>query len=293
DFFVPRLKKLISPRKLKTNWMNWPARSYILAEPYGQVLVLGAWNYPINLCLVPAVGALAAGNSVVLKPSELASHSSELLAQMINNNFHPDVLRVETGGVEVSQKLLTKKWDKIFFTGSTRVGKLIYQAAAEQMTPVLLELGGKSPAIFDTSCDWGISIKRLVWAKFFNAGQTCIAPDFVWVPKGNTQKFIELAKKEILASDYQIENENYTQIINHQHWDRLVKLMNSGEIAYGGNSNRDLRFISPTLITKVDWKDLIMQEEIFGPLLPVLEYENLDQVTAQLKKFDKHLALYL
>ncbi|MFN8847763.1 MAG: aldehyde dehydrogenase family protein [Bdellovibrionales bacterium] len=293
DFFVPRLKKLISPRKVKTNWMNWPARSYILAEPYGQVLVLGAWNYPINLCLVPAVGALAAGNSVVLKPSELASHSSELLAQMINNNFHPDVLRVETGGVEVSQKLLTKKWDKIFFTGSTRVGKLIYQAAAEQMTPVLLELGGKSPAIFDTSCDWGISIKRLVWAKFFNAGQTCIAPDFVWVPKGNTQKFIELAKKEILASDYQIENENYTQIINHQHWDRLVKLMNSGEIAYGGNSNRDLRFISPTLITKVDWKDLIMQEEIFGPLLPVLEYENLDQVTAQLKKFDKPLALYL
>ncbi len=292
DFFIPRLKKLMSPQKVKTNWLNFPARSFILSEPYGQVLVMGAWNYPISLCLVPAVGALAAGNSVVMKPSEMAVHASQLLEKLINNHFHPHVLRVDCGGVEVSQKLLTQKWDKIFFTGSTRVGQLVYQAAAQQLTPVALELGGKSPALLDSHCNWEISVKRIIWAKFFNAGQTCIAPDFVWVPKGQTQKFIELAQKEIRANDYQIENENYTQIINFHHWDRLEKLMKAGEIVLGGELNRNLRYISPTLITKVDWKDPIMQEEIFGPLLPILEYDNLDQVTEKLKSQDKPLSLY-
>ncbi len=292
DFLLPRLKKLMAIKKVKTNWLNFPAQSFVLPEPYGQVLVLGAWNYPINLCLIPAIGALAAGNSVVMKPSELTPQASELLAKLINNNFHPHVLRVETGGVQVSQKLLSQKWDKIFFTGSTRVGKLVYQAAAQNLTPVTLELGGKSPAIFDSDCDWKISVKRLIWAKFFNAGQTCIAPDFVWVPRGQTQKFVELAKIEMAANEYRIENDNYTRIINHHHFDRLMGLMKSGEIEAGGEHSRELRYLSPTLITKVGWSDPIMQEEIFGPLLPILEYENLDQVTQHLKNEDKPLSLY-
>lgn len=293
DYILKRLKKWTKTKKVKTNWLNWPGQSYIIPEPLGEVLILGAWNYPLNLCLIPAVGAIAAGNRVVIKPSELTPKTADLLKNLIHTHFNPEEIRVETGGPEVSQNLINQKWDKIFFTGSSRVGKLVYAAAARNLTPVTLELGGKSPAIFDESCHWEISVKRLIWAKFFNAGQTCIAPDYVVVPKGHSDKFINLAIQVIKSAQYSLENENYVQIINKNHFERLMNLMATQKIVWGGQGDEKSRVIEPTLLSGVQWEDPIMKEEIFGPLLPILEYENFDQLTETLKEKEKPLALYL
>ncbi|MBN2348886.1 MAG: aldehyde dehydrogenase [Bacteroidales bacterium] len=288
-----KVKKWSRIKKAKTNIMNLPAKSYVVPQPLGVVLVISSWNFPYMLSLVPVVSALAAGNTAVLKPSELPESSSHILAQLINKNFNPEYLKVVEGGIPETTELINQKFDKIFFTGSIAVGKIVYEAAAKNMVPVTLELGGKNPAIFTENCNLKTGVKRLIWAKFLNAGQTCVAPDYVLVHKSVKKEFLKLAISEIEKSRFSYENSNYVQIINDQHIKRLIRLMDQMQIHYGGGYDLESRHIDPTILTEVTFEDHIMQEEIFGPILPVIEYENIDAAIAQIKSKPSPLACYL
>lgn len=290
---LKNLKKWSKWKRVKTNLTNFPAKSYIVPEPFGVTLVIGAWNYPYQLSLAPVIASLAAGNTVILKPSELPENTSKVMAKMINDNFDPRILRVIEGGVEITTELLNNKFDKIFFTGSVPVGKIVYQAAAKNMTPVTLELGGKSPAIVAADCDLDVTIKRLVWAKFLNAGQTCIAPDYIFVDAKIENIFLAKLEAEIERSAFSIENGNYVRIINDRNVQRLSKLIDQSKIYFGGKINEKQRIIEPTILTSCDFDCPSMQEEIFGPILPVLRYTSLDEAINAIKSKPKPLALYL
>ena len=279
--------------KVSTGILNFPASSYIIPEPLGVCLVIGAWNYPYQLSFAPVIAAIAAGNTVVLKPSELPSNTAAAISKIVKENFDSSFFTVVEGGVEETQELLKQKFDKIFFTGSTKVGKIVYKAAAENLTPVTLELGGKSPAIVTEDCNLKISVKRIVWGKFLNSGQTCIAPDYVLVHKSIKQKFLEQAKQEIISQHFSFENDNYLQIINDANFQRLTKMLQSEKIYYGGETNPETRYIQPTLMHNVIFDDAVMQEEIFGPILPVISYETLDEAIAKINNLPKPLSCYL
>jgi aldehyde dehydrogenase (NAD+) len=272
--------------------LNWPAQSYILPEPLGVTLVIGAWNYPIQLSLAPVVASLAAGNTVILKPSELCPATSREIARMVNENFDPSYFKVVEGGVAETTALLAEKFDKIFFTGSTKVGKIVYAAAAKNLTPVTLELGGKSPAIVTADCDLDVSAKRLIWAKFLNAGQTCIAPDYVLVHQSVEKAFLEKAKREIVAADLSLANGNYVQIIDEKNTARIIDLIDQTKVYYGGEHNIKERYIAPTLLSGIGFSDKIMEEEIFGPVLPVIGYTDIETVIKEIKTRPKPLSLY-
>lgn len=293
DEACSKLKKWAKRKRVRTNWVNFPAKSYIIPEPLGVSLIIGAWNYPYQLSLAPAIAAIAAGNTVILKPSELPSNASKTLAELINNNFDPDFFHVVEGGIDETTALLEQRFDKIFFTGSTNVGRIVYQAAAKHLSPVTLELGGKSPAIFTEGANLKMGIKRLIWAKFLNSGQTCIAPDYVLLPKSMKNEFLELAKQEIEQASYSIENGNYVRIINDKNVERLKNLMDENKIYYGGEIQEEKRIIQPTLIQDVTFNDAIMQEEIFGPILPVLTYDFLSEAVSEVKKREKPLSCYI
>lgn len=287
------LKKWGKRQKVKTNLLNMPAKSFIIPEPLGVTLIIGAWNYPYILLFGPMVAAISAGNTVVLKPSELSLNTSEIIAKLINENFEPHFLKVIEGGITETTQLLNQKFDKIFFTGSSSVGKIVYQAAAKNLTPVTLELGGKSPAIFTEDCNLKIGIKRMIWAKFLNAGQTCIAPDYVLVHESQKDNFLQFAVAEINKAQYSFENDNYVQIINSKNTQRIIDLIDPAKIYYGGNFDIEKRFIEPTLMTNVTFDDLVMQEEIFGPILPIISYTNLEEMITKIKSLPKPLAFYL
>jgi aldehyde dehydrogenase (NAD+) len=293
DIAIRQLSRWAKIQRVRTNLLNWPAKSYIIPEPLGVTLVIGAWNYPIQLSLTPVVAAIAAGNTIILKPSELCSATSKIVAKLINENFAPKYFKVVEGGIPETTSLLDQKFDKIFFTGSTTVGRIVYQAAAKHLTPVTLELGGKSPVIVTPDCDLDVSVKRLVWAKFLNAGQTCIAPDYVLVHESVENAFIEKVKKEIAASHFSIANGNYVQIINERNTARILELIDMAKVVLGGEHNLTERYIAPTLMTGVDFTDRIMSEEIFGPVLPILQYTDLDAAIAEIKARSKPLSLYL
>jgi aldehyde dehydrogenase (NAD+) len=293
DETISNVKRWAKKEKVKTNFINFPAKSYIIPEPLGVTLVIGAWNYPFQLSLLPAIAAIGAGNTVVLKPSEIASECSKVMAQLINNNFPAAYFKVIEGGIAETTALLEQRFDKIFFTGSTAVGKIVYQAAAQNLTPVTLELGGKSPAIILEDCNLKITAKRLVWAKFLNAGQTCIAPDYVLVPKKLEQQFLALLKAEIESQQFSIQNENYVQIINHKNLNRLTALLDQEKIYYGGKYNEQTRVFEPTIMHQVNFDDKVMQEEIFGPILPVISYTELDDLVAKIKAGEKPLSCYI
>jgi aldehyde dehydrogenase (NAD+) len=280
-------------KRVKTNLVNFPSKSYILKEPLGVCLVIGAWNYPYQLSLAPAIAALAAGNTVVLKPSELPAETSSVMAKLINSAFDPDIFKVVEGGVPETTELLEQNFDKIFFTGSTKVGKIVYEAAAKNLTPVTLELGGKSPAFITEDCNLKITAKRLVWAKFLNAGQTCIAPDYVMVDKEIEQKFLQAIQTEIENEHFAIANHNYVQIINEANFERLKKMIDPSKVFYGGSTDASERYIEPTILQNATFEDAAMQEEIFGPILPVLTYTNLDEAIAHVKKLPKPLSAYV
>lgn len=280
-------------KPVSTGILNFPASSYVIPEPLGVCLVIGAWNYPYQLSFAPVIVAIAAGNTVILKPSELPSNTAAAMAKIVKENFDPAFFTVVEGGVEETQELLKQKFDKIFFTGSTKVGKIVYKAAAENLTPVTLELGGKSPAIVTESCNLKISVKRLVWGKFLNAGQTCIAPDYVLVHKSIEQQFLEQTKKEIISQHFAFENNNYLQIINNDNFERLTKMLVPEKIYYGGQINKETRYIQPTIMENVTMEDAVMQEEIFGPILPVLTYETIDEAIAKVNSLPKPLSCYL
>ncbi|SHI45527.1 aldehyde dehydrogenase (NAD+) [Arenibacter nanhaiticus] len=290
---IKKVKKWSAVKRVKTNLVNFPAKSYIIPEPLGATLIIGAWNYPYQLSLAPAIAAIAAGNTVILKPSELPVHTSNAMAKLINENFDPSFFKVVEGGVPETSALLKQAFDKIFFTGSVQVGKIVYQAAAKNLIPVTLELGGKSPAIITENCDLKVSVKRLIWAKFLNAGQTCIAPDYVVVHTSKKAEFLALAKKEIEASNFLIEADNYVQIINQKNLERLLALIDKDKVFYGGNHDIENRLLSPTIMTDITFEDKVMQDEIFGPILPVLEYDNLDGILQQIKSRPKPLSCYV
>ncbi len=273
----------------------FPYSGRIQPEPLGVVLIISPWNYPFHLLISPLVGAIAAGNCAVLKPSEFAPYTSGLIANLIEKTFEPAYIAVVEGGVETSQTLLAEKFDYIFFTGGNAVGKIVMAAAAKHLTPVTLELGGKSPCLVDTEIDVEKTARRICWGKFINAGQTCIAPDYLLVNKKIKNSLLDSIKKCLLEfyGEHPANSPDYARIIHQNHFDRLVKFLQDGEILIGGETNRDELYISPTVIDKVSWEAPIMQEEIFGPILPVIEYTDIAEAIAKINSRPKPLALYL
>jgi len=292
---ISSVKHWSKKKYVSTNLANIPGSSYIMPEPLGNTLIIGAWNYPYLLALQPAVSALAAGNTVVLKPSELALNTSNLMAKLINENFDSDYFHVIEGGVKETTELLKQRFDKIFYTGSSPVGKIIMRAASEHLTPVVLELGGKSPAIVTKNASIKMTAQRLVWGKFLNGGQTCVAPDYIMVHKSVKTKLIEEIKKQItkIHGDDPQKSEAIVRIINPRHFKRLIQLMDPTKIILGGQTDEKDLYIAPTLMDNISWDDAVMKEEIFGPIFPILEYEDLDDAIAQIKAQEKPLALYL
>ena len=290
---LSQLNSWSKKKRVRTNFANFPAKSYIIPEPLGVVLVIGAWNYPYQLAIAPAIAALTAGNTVILKPSEIAFHSSAIMAKIINESFDAAVFYVQEGGVPETTTLLELPFDKIFFTGSTAVGKIVYQAAAKNLTPVTLELGGKSPTFVCKDADLEMTAKRMVWAKFLNAGQTCIAPDYVLVEETIKTSFLKEIVRELKKTNYCIVNENYVQIINDRNFERLKKLIDPNKIYYGGKTDKTERLIYPTILDNCTFDDLVMQEEIFGPILPIISFTSLDEALAKVKEREKPLSCYV
>ena len=281
--------------RVATNLANLPGSSYIIPEPLGVTLTIGAWNYPYQLSLLPAVPAIAAGNTAIIKPSELSLNSSHAMAEIINNNFDDKYLHVVEGGVEETTALLREKFDKIFYTGSSNVGKIIMKAAAEHLTPVVLELGGKSPTFVFNDANLKIVAKRIVWAKFLNGGQTCVAPDYILAEKGVKEKLIAAIKNQILEihGDDPQKSEAFVRIINPRHYNRIMQLIDKEKIVIGGESDEADLYISPTVMDNVTFDDAVMQEEIFGPVLPIIEFDKLDWAIKMVKDRPKPLALYV
>jgi aldehyde dehydrogenase (NAD+) len=289
------LKKWLQPRQVKSSLFNFPSADAIHPEPYGVSLIVGAWNYPLQLTLAPVIGSIAAGGCAILKPSELTAATSALIARLIRQHFPPEYLAVVEGGPEVSQALLQSPFDKIFFTGSIPVGKIVAAAAARQLIPVTLELGGKSPCLVDETADLQMSARRIAWGKYLNAGQTCVAPDYLLVQESILPAFLEqlaATLTEFYGPD-PAQSPDYARIINPKHFERLRHLMAGARIYAGGQTDAAQLYIAPTLLTEVNWQHPVMQEEIFGPLLPVLPYRHLADAIAQVNAQPKPLALYL
>jgi aldehyde dehydrogenase (NAD+) len=295
EYALKNLKNWTKPKLVQIPIQLFPASAKIHPEPLGVVLIIGPWNYPIQLILAPLVGAIAAGNCAILKPSELAPHTSHLISEMMTKSFEPEYITAIEGGIETSQQLLAEKYDHIFFTGGTSVGKIIMEAAAKQLTPVTLELGGKSPCIVDTNINIEYTARRITWGKFINAGQSCIAPDYLLVNKTIKEKLLAAIQKYIqeFYSDNPATSPNYGRIINQKHFERLVKLLQNGKILIGGETDSSQYYIAPTIIDHVSNTDPVMQEEIFGPILPIIEYTDITEAIASITSRPKPLALYL
>lgn len=273
---------------------QFPASARVYPEPLGVILIIAPWNYPFQLTLSPLVGALASGNCAILKPSELSPHTSEIIADICQKNFDPAYIAVVEGAVETSQQLLKEKFDRIFFTGGTAVGKIVMEAAAKHLTPVTLELGGKSPCIVDADINLEHTARRIAWGKFINAGQSCIAPDYVLVDK-TIKKDLTQAIKGCIQEFYGDDPANspdYARIINKKHFYRLAALLEDGNIIFGGKTNPETLYIAPTAIDNISLDSPIMQEEIFGPILPIIEYNNLSEAISIVNAQPKPLALY-
>jgi len=295
NYTLKHISSWAKPKRVRTPLVHFPSSSYLYTEPYGSVLIMSPWNYPFQLTLAPLVGAIAAGNCTVLKPSEYSANTSEIIEGISKEVFDESFVAVVRGGREANKTLLNEKFDYIFFTGSTAVGKTVMESAARHLTPVTLELGGKSPCIVDDTVDLELAAKRIVWGKFLNAGQTCVAPDYLLVHGSVKEKLIQEMKKCITAF-YGINplgNEDYPKIINQKHFERLLGLLKSGRVVEGGQSEEKTRQIAPTILDNVTWESAVMQEEIFGPLLPVLEFESFDAALSEVNQHPKPLAFYL
>ena len=289
------LKAWMQPKKISTPLSNQPGHSRIVYEPLGVVLIMAPWNYPVNLVLTPLIGAIAAGNCAAIKPSEVSSHTSALLARLIPAYLDPDAFKVFQGGADVSTALLEERFDHIFFTGSEQIGRIVMTAAAKHLTPVTLELGGKSPCIVHEDCDLATAARRVAWGKFLNAGQTCIAPDYVLVHESVADAFIEklgTSIRKFFGKDAK-SSPDYPRIISERHFDRVAGLIEGGKIAIGGESDRTEKYIAPTVLTEVDPEAAVMREEIFGPVLPVISYRTIDDAIRFVTSRPKPLALYL
>ena len=294
-FTLKRMRRWAAPRRVRTPLINQPGSSRIYPQPYGVALVISPWNYPFLLAMTPLIGALAAGNCCILKPSEYAPRTSAAMADMIAAHFDPRYVAVVEGNADVGESLLSHRFDAIFFTGGATVGRIVMQAAARHLTPITLELGGKSPCIVDRNVPVEHAARKIVAGKFLNAGQTCIAPDYLLVHESVRPELIECltAHIERAYGTKADQNPDYARIVNRRHFDRLAGLMGSGRIVCGGATEPQQLYMAPTLLDGVDWSDPIMQEEIFGPILPILTYRDLNAAVARVRSLPPPLALYL
>ena len=289
------LGRWMRPEKVSSPLVNFKGSSRIHYEPLGVVLIIGPWNYPIQLLLAPLVAAIAAGNCAVVKPSELAPASSRLMAELLPRYLDPACIRLVEGGVSETTALLEQRYDHVFFTGSTRVGKIVYQAAARHLTPVTLELGGKSPCIVDRSVDLAVAARRIVWGKLFNAGQTCVAPDYVLVHEAQREPLLA-ALRQTVTDFYGADprqSPDLPRIINQGHYERLVSYLEQGEVVFGGEHDAAERYVAPTVLAGPALDAPVMQDEIFGPILPVLPVASVDEAIAFVNERPKPLALYV
>ncbi len=292
---IKNIDSWAKPKRVVPSLLNFPSSDYILSEPYGKVLVIAPWNYPFQLALCPLIAAVAAGNKVVVKPSELTPNTSSIIAKIINQIFEKNHVEVIEGGIEMSQQLLSQRWDYIFFTGSVAVGKIVAKAAAEFLTPVTLELGGKNPCIIDENCNVNITAKRIVWGKFLNAGQTCIAPDYLLVHSKIKSKLVLALKEEIILA-YGKNPEisaDFPRIVNHKNWLRLTSFLENEIIILGGQTNASDNYIAPTLLDESKLDSSVMQDEIFGPILPIISYDNEIEIESIITRYEKPLSLYV
>lgn len=292
---IKHLSSWAKPQKVWPSLLNFPSSDAIYHEPYGHVLVISPWNYPFQLAVCPVIGAVAAGNRVTLKPSELAPNTSKIIAKIMADTFDSSHVQVAEGGVEVSEKLLAERWDYIFFTGSVAVGKIVAQAAAKNLTPVTLELGGKNPCVVDETANLPLSAKRIIWGKMVNAGQTCIAPDYLLVHHSVKEKFTALLQKEIetMLGQNPMDSPDFARIIDLKNWKRQRDLLENQTVLFGGEMDEKTLYIAPTLIDEPQWESQLMQEEIFGPILPVLTYHHFSDIEKAVAKHEKPLSFYL
>ena len=292
---IKNIDSWTKPKKVFASLLNFPSSDYIYSEPYGNVLILSPWNYPFQLALCPLVAAVAAGNKVTLKPSELTPNTSNIISKIITETFAAKDVEVITGDATIAQQLLNQRWDYIFFTGSVAVGKIVAKAAAENLTPVTLELGGKSPCIVDETANLELSARRIVWGKIINAGQTCVAPDYILVHHKMKDTFVKFLIQEIekaLATNPE-ESPDFARIINLKNWQRQLSLLENQTILFGGQSNKETLYLAPTLLDEPKMDSLVMKEEIFGPILPILSYESKSDIEKIISSFEKPLSLYL
>lgn len=295
EMTIKNLKSWSKPKKVRSAALNFPSRDFIFSEPYGSVLVIAPWNYPFQLAIAPIISAIAAGNTVVLKPSELTSNTAKLIDKIVSSVFDSQHVSVILGGVPETTELLKERWDYIFFTGSVPVGKIVAKAAAQYMTPVTLELGGKNPCIVDENIDIKLTAKRLVWGKFVNAGQTCIAPDYILAHKTIKSKLIEQLKQQISSAygDDPYQSADYPRIVNSINLKRLSEMLSDVNIVHGGVVINEDNYLSPTLIDEPSLDSKVMEGEIFGPILPILEYESLDDIKRIVSRYEKPLGFYV
>lgn len=280
---------------VKTGLANFHAKSFTVAEPYGVALVMAPWNYPVLLCMEPLINAVAAGNCVILKPSAYTPHVSSVLAEMIGAYFKPEYIAVVEGGRAENNELLEQRFDYIFFTGSTSVGKIVLEKAARYVTPVTLELGGKSPCIVDKTANIKVAARRIVFGKILNSGQTCVAPDYLIVHPDVKQQLFAAMKQELITmlGEKPLESEEYPRMVNEKHFERVMGLIEGEQVVVGGYGNCDSLQIAPTILDNVSLDAPVMQEEIFGPILPTLTFETREELLAIIRHFEKPLACYL
>lgn len=295
SYMLRHVRKLAGARRVPTPLSQFPARSYVQPIPYGNTLIMSPWNYPFLLSIDPLVDAIAAGNTVILKPSAYSPATSAVLKELLAECFAPEYVAVVTGGRKENAELLTKKFDFIFFTGSQAVGKEVLRHAAEHLTPVVLELGGKSPCIVDRTANLSLAARRIIFGKYLNCGQTCVAPDFLLCDQSIKDALLAELKKELIRQygSSPLDNPDYGRIINEKHFDRICSLMDPKKVVCGGETDRATLRIAPAILDNVSWEDAVMQEEIFGPLLPILTFADFQDMLRLLKDREKPLALYL
>lgn len=292
---IKNINAWAKPQSVLPAFLNFPSSSKIYKEPYGIVLVISPWNYPYQLAFVPLIGAIAAGNTVVVKPSELTPNTSKITKEIIESVFDKNLASVVEGGVDVSTELLQQRWDYIFFTGSVSVGKIVAKAAAQFLTPVTLELGGKNPCIIDETANIKLAAKRIVWGKLINGGQTCIAPDYLLIHASVKDKFVNYYQKEVTKAygDNPENSKDYPRIVNQRNFDRLASMLENETFLVGGKTNREDNYISPTLIDEPSLDSEVMKSEIFGPISPVISYRNEEEIERIIYNYEKPLALYV
>ncbi len=295
DTYIKNTRKWAAAKKVRATLLNYPSKARRYPEPYGNVLIVSPWYYPFQLALAPLIGAIAAGNTVTLKPSEFSKATSDLLKKICEESFEPGHVNLVLGDGEIAQELTSLKWDYIFFTGSPGVGQKIYAAAAKHLTPVTLELGGKNPAVVHESTNLAVCSKRIVWAKFLNSGQTCIAPDYLLVHESVKDKLVTLLKKDILEFFSQNPQEctDYPRVIRQEHFEGLMEMIADATIIHGGNSDKSDLYIAPTLLDEPSRDSKVMKDEIFGPILPIISYSSKVDLERWIESYEKPLGAYV